>query len=49
MAYINWNILSQCEAPFKGQNSDALNDQGPLKLKGSLKLKDDHELKQAKP
>ena len=49
MAYIDWNIFSQCEASFKGQNCEALNDQDPLKPKDLLKPKDGHESKRTIP
>ena len=49
MVYMDWNILSQREVRFKGQNREALNDQGPLKPKGSLKPKDGHKSKQTIP
>ena len=39
MAYMDWNILSQREAPFKGQNRKALNNKGPLKPKDSYESK----------
>ena len=44
MAYMDWNILFQREASFKGQNREALNDQSPLKPKDPLKSKDGYEL-----
>ena len=43
MAYMDWNLLSQREAFFKGQNRETLNDQDPLKSK------DDHESKRTIP
>ena len=46
---MDWNLLSQRETLFKGQNREALNDQGPLKPKGPLKSKDGHESKRTIP